>query len=297
MLKNILDNEEKYFSPELILNKKIRFLNDNEILKIDRRYKLSFFFIIKRKIKLLLNYLLSIILRKNVNLVTSRNLNMVKKKYDNIAGLYVDELKKKDSKFLVQFENKVLECSGSIKQYYAYCISNIIQSLNLKKILEVGAGELTQYYLIKKDLDKKNYKIERSCGLDLSFKRLEVGKKFLNSEGQEIETFQGDAQKMPFKDNEFDILYTCHCLEQVPHLLEACLKEMLRVSKKYIVLVEPSYEFTNKITRNHIFRKNYVKITDKVLSKILKGLRYKRFKMPIFQYINGSELIIIEKNL
>ena len=44
MLKNILDNEEKYFSPELILNKKIRFLNDNEILKIDRRYKLSFFF-------------------------------------------------------------------------------------------------------------------------------------------------------------------------------------------------------------------------------------------------------------
>ena len=36
---------------------------------------------------------------------------------------------------------------------------------------------------------------------------------------------------MPFKDNEFDILYTAHCLEQVPHLLENCLKEMLRVSK------------------------------------------------------------------
>ena len=72
-------------------------------------------------------------------------------------------------------------------------------------------------------------------------KRLKVGKEFLNSENQKIEIYQGDAQKMPFKDNEFDILYTAHCLEQVPHLLENCL--MLRVSKKYIVLIEPSYEF------------------------------------------------------
>ena len=210
--------------------------------------------------------------------------------------MYTEEFKKKDSKFIIQFKNEVLECSGSIKQYYAYCLSNIIQNLNLKTILEVGAGELTQYFLIKKDLDKKNYKIERSCGLDLSLKRLEVGKEFLNSENQEIEIYQGDAQKMPFKDNEFDILYTSHCLEQVPHLLENCLKEMLRVSKKYIVLVEPSYEFTNKITRNHIFRKNYIKINNKVLTKILKDINYKRFKMPIFQYINGAELIIIEKN-
>ena len=71
---------------------------------------------------------------------------------------------------------------------------------------------------------------------------------------------------------------------------------MLRVSKKYIVLVEPSYEFTNKTTRNHIFRKNYVKINNKILTKILKDIKYKRFKLPIFTYVNGSELIIIEKN-
>ena len=117
MLKNISDNKEKYFSPELILSRKLRILNDNEILKIDQSYRLSVFFQIKRKIKLLLNYLFSVILRKNINLVTSRSLNKVKKKYDNIAGLYTEEFKKKDSKFLIQFKNEVLECSGSIKQY------------------------------------------------------------------------------------------------------------------------------------------------------------------------------------
>ena len=67
-----------------------------------------------------------------------------------------------------------------------------------------------------------------------------------------------------------------------PSFIGSLFKRNVEGIKKYIVLVEPSYEFTNKITRNHIFRKNYVKITDKVLSKILKGLRYKRFKMPIF---------------
>ena len=296
MLKIIAENKNKIFSPKLILDKKLRILKYSEILKIDHHYKLSFIFKIKRNIKLLLNYLFSTILRKNINLVTSRRLSQIKKKYDNIAGQYIKNLRKKNSKFLIQYENKVLECSGNIKQYYAFCISNIIQKLNLKTILEVGAGELTQYFLLKKDLDKKNYKIKRSCGLDLSLKRLEAGKEFLNSKNQEIEIFQADAQKMPFKDNEFDILYTCHCLEQVPHLLEPCLKEMIRVSKKYVILIEPSYEFTNKVTRNHIYKKNYVKIFDKSLDKILKNFKFKRFKMPIFQYVNGAELIMIEKN-
>ena len=39
-----------------------------------------------------------------------------------------------------------------------------------------------------------------------------------------------------------------------------------------------------------------VKINNKILTKILKDIKYKRFKLPIFEYVNGSELIIIEKN-
>ena len=44
MLENISNNKEKYFSPELILKKKLRVLSDNEILKIDQSYRLSVFF-------------------------------------------------------------------------------------------------------------------------------------------------------------------------------------------------------------------------------------------------------------
>tara|TARA_Y100000768_G_scaffold370768_1_gene336842 strand:+ start:144 stop:1034 length:891 start_codon:yes stop_codon:yes gene_type:complete len=296
MLKDIINQSEKYLSPDFILKKKIRILNKIEILNINQNYRLSFFFKIKREIKLFLSYLFSIIARKKINLIASRDVNNVKKKYDDIAGSYVDDIKRENKKCLIQSGNNVLECYGDIKEYYAYCISNIIQNFNSKRVLEVGAGELTQYYLIKKYLDKKKFGLERSCALDLSLKRLEIGKKFLNSKNQNIEIFQGDAQKMPFKENEFDFLYTCHCLEQVPHLFEACLKEMLRVSKKYILLIEPSYELTNIVTRNYIYKKHYIKISDKILNKTLKNISYKRFKMPIFQYIDGAELVIIEKD-
>ena len=95
MLKNISDNKEKYFSPELILSRKLRILKDNEILKIDQSYRLSVFFQIKRKIKLLLNYLLSVILRKNINLVTSRSLNKVKKNTIILLDCIQKNLKKK----------------------------------------------------------------------------------------------------------------------------------------------------------------------------------------------------------
>ena len=51
-----------------------------------------------------------------------------------MAGSYIENFKKEDSKFLIQYKNEVLECSGSIKEYHAFCLSNIIQKLNLKTI-------------------------------------------------------------------------------------------------------------------------------------------------------------------
>ena len=42
-------------------------------------------------------------------------------------------------------------------------------------------------------------------------------------------------------------------------------KELLRVSRKYIILIEPSYEFGTPETRDHIIKKGYLKITKNLL--------------------------------
>ncbi|MFH1610426.1 MAG: class I SAM-dependent methyltransferase [Patescibacteria group bacterium] len=48
-----------------------------------------------------------------------------------------------------------------------------------------------------------------------------------------------DAQKMTFIDNNFDIVF-CHAFLHHIDNIQAVLKEMKRVSKKYIVIMEPN---------------------------------------------------------
>ena len=57
-----------------------------------------------------------------------------------------------------------------------------------------------------------------------------------------------DASNIPYEDNSFDISFTHYCIEQVPHLAKKIIDEMIRISSKYILIVEPSYQFSNKIT-------------------------------------------------
>ena len=72
------------------------------------------------------------------------------------------------------------------------------------------------------------------------------------------------------------------------------MKECVRVAKKYVVFIEPSYEFGSSVTKDHIYRKGYPRIT----KKLFKQDSYKiilRTGLPIKSYINGTEIIIIKK--
>ena len=153
---------------------------------------------------------------------------------------------------------------------------------------------MTQFYIVKKNLNKYGFNLEKQACLDLSIKRLIEGKKRLNFPDN-LKLIQADASSIPISDNEYELAYTCHCLEQVPHIFENCLNEIVRIASKYIVLIEPSFEKSNEITKKHIFKKDYIKINNKKLSKIKNVKKINRFKMPFIQYINGAEIIILEK--
>ena len=94
--------------------------------------------------------------------------------------------------------------------------------------------------------------------LDIAFQRLEKGKKFLKKRKIRLDYIvKGDAANIPFADNSFDLIYTSHCIEQVPHLFNDILKECIRVSKNYVVLIEPSYEFGSKSKYFELFGKKF----------------------------------------
>jgi len=276
-------------------NKIIKILNEKEIEEIKKKWRISLIFKLRRKFKIFLINLLNLFsFEKDIVYVKDRSLEKVKNKYDKISGSYIKNYLDSNKKFTAQINNyQVVELRGSKEDYYSQYLENIIKKTNSKSFLEVGAGELTLAAEVIKNV-KKDF-IDYTGALDLSMNRLVVGSEFLKKQNLNIDyVVSGDASNLPFPDNCFDLVYTSHCLEQVPHLFVKAVNECSRVAKKYVVLIEPSYEFGSEVTKNHIYKKGYIKITSKLLNKLDLSVVY-RNKSSVQTYTNGSEIIILKK--
>ena len=102
-----------------------------------------------------------------------------------------------------------------------------VESLKPKRTLEVGCN-------YGKELRQIN-KLTEIYGLDNSKKQIKRAKKYLPS-GNFI---FGEGEKTPFPDEHFDLVYTAGCLSHnPPKKLPLLLDELIRVSKKYVLLIE-----------------------------------------------------------
>lgn len=69
-----------------------------------------------------------------------------------------------------------------------------------------------------------------------------------------IEVVQADARSLPFEDGTFDVVYTCLALEQMETIRDLALREIARVARRYVVMVEPFREYNN-----HGIRRAFIK--------------------------------------
>ncbi len=277
--------------------KVLRQLKKEEIDKIENKYQISNFFIFKKKIKSILVKLINIFgLSNTVKITNPRSFESVQWKYENIAGNYIKNHKNKNKlKFIaINDEKKVFECLGMITPYYGECLKNLYNFYNCKSVLEVGAGELTTIYTFLKRLKKKPNLIG---AIDMSYKRLLVGKKYLNEKKMNIKYLaKADASKLPFKNNSFDFVYTANCLEQVPNLFVKSLREAVRVSSNLIVIIEPSYQFGTNASRNNIIKKGYTQINDGHFKKLgLKPIYRNSLKLGYYHTL--TEIVVLRKRL
>ena len=59
----------------------------------------------------------------------------------------------------------------------------------------------------------------------------------------------GDAKALNFRENEIDFVYTILALEQMDDIKLKVLKELKRVAKKKIVLIEPFPELNRRVIK------------------------------------------------
>lgn len=73
---------------------------------------------------------------------------------------------------------------------------------------------------------------------------------------------QGDIENLPFKDGEFDIVFSSHTIEHVRNLPKA-IKELKRVAKKQVIIVTPCqryYYYTLDLHLNFFPLESYIKL-------------------------------------
>ena len=159
--------------------------------------------------------------------------------------------------YLLPDNGKVILVHDRLERGYEYVskvFDSCIQDLgpDVSKILEIGCGE--GYFLkhIKQNAPEKDV-----CGIDLCPNRI---RKTVRRAGTvEILPSIACAEMLPFADESFDVAYTCYALEQMPLSVGPALKEMHRVVRKGIVLVEPFYSIQNVFGRLNNWSSDYVR--------------------------------------
>ena len=58
-----------------------------------------------------------------------------------------------------------------------------------------------------------------------------------------------NASKIKFSDDEFDFVFSILALEQMDDIKEQVIQEMVRVSNKYVMFVEPFKEYNSSILK------------------------------------------------
>lgn len=130
----------------------------------------------------------------------------------------------------------VMEYWNSINHPHRAPLIERIARLSPSKILEIGANCGPNLYLLAKKLPNATL-----IGTDINPKAVYVGKKLFTKEGMtNVTLLTKKADDLnEYEDNSFDVVFTDAVLILVgPDKIKTIAREMLRISKKALILVE-----------------------------------------------------------
>ena len=154
-----------------------------------------------------------------------------------------------------------------------HTVVDFTNARNGSKILDVCAGTGKQTFAFA----KRGYEV---VGIDLSEAMLRVARQKNKYENARFAA--GDATKVPFEDNRFDVSCVSFALHDMPLTIrEKVLKEMVRVTKSRGKVVIVDYGLPdNKLRRYLIYQvvrsyetKYYAEFIKSELEDLLKGLQ------------------------
>ena len=181
------------------------------------------------------------------------------------------------------------------RQDFARQLTEVLTGLGpVDSLMEAGVGEATTLWHVVASLPQQPTHVH---GFDLCWSRVGCGARWLERQVPrfDITLCTGSLLEVPYQDNAFDVVYTAHTIEPNHGQEEAILRELYRVTNRYLVLLEPAYELASPEARARMESHGYCR----GLPEIARRLGWKVLRHELFGHsanpANPTGLILIEK--
>lgn len=197
--------------------------------------------------------------------------------YDAQAGSYIDALKQSNV--------------ASLKAQMGEKLAGILDDLAPETLLDAGVGEATTLAPVVRAMKRRPPSI---WAVDLSLSRLLFASRHLSKNGiAGVQLFTGSLDNLPLSTGSMDVVLTVHAVEPNRGREKQILSELLRVARRYLVMIEPSFELGGDATKSRIERQRYVKGIPDVLKELGANIiRYERWGMDV-NPSNEAALILV----
>lgn len=160
-------------------------------------------------------------------------------------------------------------------------------------LLEVGCGEATTLAGV---LQRLNSTPSYALGLDISWSRCNEGYGWLAEKKASARLFVADLFNIPLEDESVDVVYTSHSIEPNGGREESAIRELMRVARRAVVLVEPIYELANTEAQSRMRSHGYVRGLKETAERLGANVNGYRLLDHTSNPLNPSGLVLIEKN-
>lgn len=160
-------------------------------------------------------------------------------------------------------------------------------------IIEVGCGEATTLAGVVARLPARP---AFALGFDISWSRCAEGTGWLAEQNVEARLFVADLFEIPLASGSIDVVYTSHSLEPNGGREEEALRELLRVARRAVVLIEPLYELANEAAQARMREHGYVRNLKATAERLGATVRRHELLPHTTSPLNPSGVIVIEKD-
>ena len=172
---------------------------------------------------------------------------LVEISYDMQAGSYVE--------YVQQHSDRIDPYRQELAAHLSSCICDG------DVVVDVGTGEMTTLETVASTAYAR---INKAYALDISLSRLIVGKRYLDQQlpkalANKVQPVVSTLFRLPFADSSVDVVWTSHALEPNGGRELEAISELARISRRHIVLFEPSYENNSNAGRERMDRLGYIR--------------------------------------